>query len=151
MPTPELARQADAVRADLARLEGDVMALLALVGGAIGSAIGDRVNEPMKAIASYLEPLLKLLGAHTASAAPTKLGPGRPPKAATAPAPRKSRRGGRGKKANLTPEAIQAALRASGGNKSAAARGLGVSQPTFYKHLRAMSPTVPMSNRRKKT
>ncbi len=146
MPTTELAHQADAVRADLARLQGDLETLLTSVGGAIGTAISRRVGEPVEAIRRQLQPLLNLLGAHTAPAAPVKRGPGRPPKSAGRSAPKTAakRRGGRGRKANLTPDAIQAALEESKGNKSAAARALGVSQPTFYRYLGAgKSPSAP--------
>ncbi len=165
MPTPNLAKQAHAVRIGLIQLERNLEDLLGSVGGSIGSALSDRVGEPLKALSGHVNPLLALLGTgavvatvvaarrspgrppkDAAAPAPAKRGPGRPRKEASvaaapapveAPKPRKRRVGGRGRKANLTAEAIQAALKASGGNKSAAARALGVSQPTFYKYLGA--------------
>ena len=54
-----------------------------------------------------------------------------------AAAPKRRKGGGRGRKANLTIESITAALTKSNWNKSAAARALGVSQPTLYKYLGA--------------
>lgn len=141
MPTIDLAKQADAVRADLARLESDLKALLSSVGGSIGHAISARVSEPLKAISGHIDPLLALLGAHVPAVAPEKRGPGRPKKeaapAAEAPAPRKTRRGGRGRKANLTAEKIKEALDQTGGNRAAAGKLLKVSAPTFYKYLTA--------------
>ncbi len=144
MPTTQLHQQASAVRADLSRLESSLKALLTTVGGSIGSAVNSRVAAPLETLAGHLEPLLNLLGAGgTPTPAPLRRGPGRPRKDASAApvaaptAPKKKRRGGRGRKANLTAEAIQAALKQSNGNKSAAARALGVSQPTFYKYLGA--------------
>ena len=160
MPTPNLAKQAHAVRTGLAQLERNLEELLGSVGGSIGSALSNRVAEPLKALSGHVNPLLALLGTgavvgavvaarrgpgrprkDAVAPAPAKRGPGRPRKDATpvtapAAAPKKKRRGGRGRKANLTADAIQAALKASGGNKSAAARALGVSQPTFYKYFR---------------
>ncbi|MFN7952707.1 MAG: hypothetical protein U0610_13375 [bacterium] len=108
MPSPDLVRKADAVRADLARLEGDLMALLALLGGAVGSALADRVREPMAAILGHVEPLLKLLGAHPVPAAParTKRRPSRPNQAASATAAAApSRRVGRRNRARLATRA----------------------------------------------
>ncbi len=165
MPTPNLAKQAHAVRIGLIQLERNLEDLLGSVGGSIGSALSDRVAEPLKALSGHVNPLLALLGTGAvvtavvaarrgpgrprkdlAAPVPLKRGPGRPRKDATvaaAPAPavapkaRKRRRGGRGRRANLSSEAIQAALKASGGNKSAAARALGVSGPTLYKYLGA--------------
>lgn len=132
MPTSQLAKQADAVRADIARLEADLKKLLNTVGGAVGTAISGRISEPMKSISAHIDPLLNMLGA---ASAPMKRGPGIPKKAQGDAPKRRGRRGGRRKKANLTPEAIADALKQTGGNKSAAARALGVSQPTFYKYL----------------
>lgn len=137
MPTAQLSKQAEVVRTDLARLEADVRTLLTSVGGAIGGSISGRVNESLNAVASHLDPLLALLGS---TAATSKRGPGRP-KLADGESPKKRgrRRGGRGRKVNLTAEAIQDALKESGGNKTAAAKALGVSQPTFYKYLGALT------------
>lgn len=134
MPTPELAKQAEAVRADIARLDADLKTLLNTVGGAVAAAITRRVNEPMQSLSSHIGPLLNMLGA---ASAPMKRGPGRPSREERETRTRGGTRGGRGNKANLTPEAIAAALDQTGGNKAAAARLLGVSQPTFYKYLGA--------------
>lgn len=146
MATNDLAKQAEVVRADIARLETDLKALLNTVGGAIGKAISDRVNGPLSTISSHVDPLLSLLGA--ASAAPARRGPGRPKKEeGAAPKRRNRRRGGRGRKVNLTPEAIQNALKQTDGNKSAAARALAVSLPTFYKYLNtAAGAPAPKDN-----
>ena len=141
MPTNDLAKKAEVVRADIARLETDLKALLNTVGGAIGAAISERVSGPLGSITSHIDPLLNLLGA--AAAAPVRRGPGRPKKVETEePKRRGRRRGGRGRRVNLTPEQIQEALAAANGNKSAAARALGVSQPTFYKYLNT-TPAAP--------
>ena len=162
MATSDLHAQAATVRADLTRLEADLKALLTTVGGGIGAAIHGRVAEPLKALSGHVEPLLNLLGAASGPAAPAKRGPGRPRKDAPAPAavkrgpgrprkdaivaaapapaaaPKKKRPGGRGRKANLTADAIQAALKQTGGVKSRAADVLGVSQPTLYNYLKAL-------------
>lgn len=139
MPTNDLAKQAEVVRADIARLEADLKTLLNTVGGAIGAAISDRVHGPLSMISSHVDPLLSLLGA--AAQVPVKRGPGRPKKEeGEEPKRRARRRGGRGRKVNLSPEAIQDALKQNAGNKSAAARTLGVSLPTFYKYLNTAAP-----------
>ncbi len=141
MSTTDLAKQAEAVRTDLVRRESDLRELLTSVGGSIGHAISARVAEPLKTVSSHIEPLLALLGAHTQAPAAPKRGPGRPKKEAAAapeaPSTRKARRGGRGRKANLTAEKIQEALDQTGGNRAAAGKLLKVSAPTFYKYLTA--------------
>lgn len=157
MPTPQLAKQAEAVRADLVRLEADLKTLLNSVGGAIGDAISARINGPLSSIASHIEPLLSLLGA--TPSATIRRGPGRPKKVDGAATKRRGGRGaGRGKKVNLTPEVLREALQKTGGNKTAAAKALGVSQPTFYKYWRAVdgaaiaeSATPKASATKKKT
>ncbi|MBK7972665.1 MAG: hypothetical protein IPK07_05090 [Deltaproteobacteria bacterium] len=148
MPTTAIAKQADTVRADLVRLEADLKTLLNSVGGAIGAAISERVSGPLSTITSHVDPLLSLLGAAAGEVSePFRRGPGRPKRDVSEAAPKKSgrRRGGRGKKANLTAEAIQNALKETNGNKSAAARLLKVSQPTFYKYLVAAEGSAPAS------
>lgn len=140
MPTPELAKQAEAVRADIARLEADLKTLLNTIGGAVGAAVSGRISEPMRNISAHIEPLLNMLGT---TSAPMKRGPGRPKKAEGEAPKRQGRRGGRGKKVNLTPEAIADALKQTGGNKTAAAKLLSVSQPTLYKYLGAAAAQQP--------
>lgn len=132
MPTPELAKQASTVRADLARLEADLKLLLDTIGGAVGSAVRRRLDAPLASLSSDLDPLLTMLGA---SSLPTQLSPEVKKSESDAAKPR-GRRGGRRTKANLTPAAIADALKQTRGNKSAAARVLGVSQPTFFKYLK---------------
>ncbi len=79
MPTNELAKQADAVRADIAKLEADLKTLLHTIGGAVGAAVSGRIREPMQAISAHVEPLLNMLGAAAGDApVPFKRGPGRP-------------------------------------------------------------------------
>jgi DNA-binding NtrC family response regulator len=140
MPATTLAKQAETVRADILRLEADLKALLSSVGGAIGASISTRVSEQLTALAVHVEPLLALLGS---AGAPARRGPGRPRSNAAPEAPKRRgrRRGGRGRKVNLSAETIDAALKETGGNKSAAAKLLKVSQPTFYKYLGAAGAT----------
>lgn len=151
MPTPELAKHADTVRADIARLEADLKALFDTIGGAIGAAVSRRVNEPMRNVSAYINPLLNMLATPGDVPVPFKRGPGRPKNAVGEAPKRRGRRGGRRTKSNLTPEAIQDALRQTGGNKSAAAKALGVSQPTFYKYLAASTATHAAMPRSPKT
>ena len=142
MPTTDLHAQATTVLTTLKKLDGELNDLLTSIGGAVGSTMRDRMGDRLKVIATHLEPLLNLLGGgRTPIPAPVRRGPGRPRKvdgAAPSPAPKRRRRGGRGRRANLTIESITAALTKTGGNKSAAARELGVSQPTFYNYLNAL-------------
>lgn len=135
-----------AIQEDLDRLTGHVSDLIATVGGSIGHAVGGRIEQSLESARRHLDPLITLLGGIEGDVGHAKRGTGRPRKDATAsaPAPRgRRRRGGRGRRANLTAEQIQDALKQANGIKARAARLLSVSSMTFDKYLKATSVPVP--------
>lgn len=148
MPTDAISKQAEAVRLDLQRLEASLGNLLDTIGGAVGAAVSKRVREPLATITDHLTPLITFLSAAPRrSERPTPDGPSK-----VNGVHRKRRAGspgGRGRKANLTSETIADALKQTNGNKSAAAKALGVSEPTFYKYLRAADASAIRSRPRK--
>lgn len=125
------------VERDLARLGKSTRKLAEGLGQDLGGVFDAAVQRRLEEVDRLLAPLADVLRVGPrATASRTTRRPRPEPRSRAGARPRGGARGGRGRKVNLTADQIQQALERARGVKARAAELLGVSLPTFDRHVR---------------